>query len=88
MTQQSVQLPPVVKFVLPAQHAVQILEALGSLPFKTAQPIVKNFEEQLLAQQVRPQPAAASPAVSAAEAVAETIAAESPKQLDLFNDAA
>lgn len=52
---QQVSLPPVVKFVLPAQHAVVILEALGNHgPHKTVFPVVKNFEEQLVAQAIKP----------------------------------
>jgi hypothetical protein len=45
---------------MPATHAVEILQALGNLPHKTAHPIVMNLEQQLLGQQVRLQPEAAS----------------------------
>ena len=51
----SVTLPDVVRLVMPAAHAVEILQALGNLPHKTAHPIVLNLEQQLLGQQVRPQ---------------------------------
>ena len=59
MTQpKNIALPDVVKLVMPAHHAVQILQALGDLPFKIAQPISMNLEQQLIAQQVFPQPEA------------------------------
>ena len=53
--QQTVRLPDVVRFALPAQHAVMILESLGNHgPFKAVQPVIQNFEAQLLAQQIKP----------------------------------
>jgi len=68
MTQpKNIALPDVVKLVMPAQHAVQILQALGDLPFKIAQPISMNLEQQLIAQQVFPQPEAASASEASAQ---------------------
>ena len=55
--QQTVRLPDVLRFVIPAQHAVFILQALGevALPYKQVQPVISNFEQQLLGQQLKPE---------------------------------
>lgn len=68
----SVTLPDVVRLAMPAAHAVEILQALGNLPHKTAHPIVMNLEQQLLGQQVRFQPEAASDGKT--PSLAETLA--------------
>ena len=70
--QQTIHLPDVTKFVMPAQHAVTILTALQNFaaPFKDVQPVITNFEQQLLAQQIR---AAVQPAPSLEEAGSEPI---------------
>lgn len=71
--QQQIQLPPVINFTLPAPHAIVILEALGSFgPYKTVHPVLANFEQQLLAQQVRSEYAGPPPgAVPLAEGLVD-----------------
>ena len=62
--QQTVRLPDVLKFVLPAPHALLILQALGELaaPHKQVHLVLANFEQQILGQQIKvdlPPPASA-----------------------------
>lgn len=70
MEPQTIRLPDVVRFAMPAQHAVVILEALNKsavAPYETTKQVVMNFEQQLIGQQIVPQQ---PPKV---EAVPETI---------------
>lgn len=49
---QQIQLPPIVKFVMPAQHALVILSALEqSGPYKDVNLVIQNLQQQLLSQQ-------------------------------------
>jgi len=68
--QQGIQLPPVVKFMLPTQHAMTIIQALEAHgPYREVQPVISNLQQQLLSQQVRqPVPAASPPAAGLAGA--------------------
>jgi hypothetical protein len=53
-----IQLPPNATLVLKTQDVVTILGALGEYgPHKVVNPIVKAIEQQLLAQQIKPEPA-------------------------------
>lgn len=51
---ETIQLPDVVKFVMPAQYAAVILNALQEFgPYKAVEPVLKNLQQQLVSQQVR-----------------------------------
>lgn len=51
---QQIQLPEIVKLVLPAQHAAVVLGALAEYgPYKTVQPVINNIEQQLVGQQLK-----------------------------------
>lgn len=50
--QGTIQLPPVVKLTMPAQHAVTILQALENFgPYSAVNPVLVNVQQQLLSQQ-------------------------------------
>lgn len=67
---QTIQLPPILKFIIPAQHAAIILAALENHgPYKDVNPAIMNFQQQLLGQQVLPAPVAPPPAVDRPPAI-------------------
>ena len=59
---QQISLPPIVKLIMPAQHALVILQALEERgPYREVFPVISNVQQQLIGQQAVPTPPAPEP---------------------------